>query len=61
MIIARGNPKLLSQKSQNLSLGENSSLGQNFLVADFLSLHRYFIETITTDNRFGFASSGAIL
>jgi len=32
-----------SKKSQN------SSLGQNFLAAEFISLHRYFIETTTTD------------
>jgi len=32
-----------SKKSQNLSLG------QNFLAAEFFSLHWYFIETTTTD------------
>ena len=37
-----------SKKSQNLSLGQNSSLGQTFLAAVFFSV-RYFIETITTD------------
>jgi len=38
-----------SKKNQNSSLGQNLSLGQNFLAAEFFSLHRYFIETATTD------------
>jgi len=41
-------PKLLGQKSQNLSLGQNSSLGQTFLAAQFLSVW-YFIEAVATD------------
>jgi len=32
-----------------LSLGQNSSLGKNYLAAQFLSIHWYFIETKTTD------------
>jgi len=40
---------IMSKKIQDLSLGHNLSLGQNFLAAGFLSLHRYFIETTTTD------------
>ena len=63
-----------SKKSQNSSLGQNLSLGQNFLAAEFISLHRYFTETTTTDidmllqvylqfcNNNGFvASSGVIM
>jgi len=37
-----GIPSYYVKKSQNLSLG------QNFLAAEFFSLHRYFIETTTT-------------
>jgi len=33
----------------NISLGQSLSLGQNFIAAESLSLHRYFIETTTTD------------
>jgi len=41
--------KLLGQKSQNLSLGQNLFAGQTYLAAHFFPLHQYFIETTTTD------------
>ena len=44
-----GIPSLLVKKSQNSSLGQNLSLGKSFLTAQCFSLHRYFIETTTTD------------
>jgi len=40
MLMTLATPKLL---------GQNSSLSQTFLAALFFSLHRYFIETATTD------------
>jgi len=39
-----GNPKLFGREKV-----KNLSLGQNFLAAQFLSLHWYFVETTTTD------------
>ena len=42
-LIPWGNPKLLGQKHPNFSLG------QKFLAAEFFPLHRYFIETTTTE------------
>jgi len=45
----KGSQVIRSKKSQNVSLGQNLSLGQNFLSAELFPLHRYFIETTTTD------------
>jgi len=54
---------LRSKKRQNSSLGQNLSLGQTFLEAQFVYLYRYSIETTTTgiDTRYAFASFVAIL
>jgi len=38
-----------SKKSQNLSLGQTLSLGQNFLAAEFSFWYRYFTKVTTTD------------
>jgi len=43
------NSQVIRSKKSNSSSGENLLLGQTYLAVQFFSLHRYLIETTTTD------------